>query len=190
MIQIAETLVSEELLKKKFVCELSACKGECCIAGDSGAPLDQDELEILESVYDKVKPYMTKQGIEAVEDQGHYLTDLDNDFVTPLVEGDKECAYVYFDKGIAKCAIEKAYLNGEISWRKPISCHLYPVRLTKMRSGVVALNYDKWSICAPACDNGKALNVKVYRFLREPLIRKFGEQWFSELEEVDQALSR
>jgi hypothetical protein len=190
MIAIGETLVSEDLLKKKFVCELSACKGECCIAGDSGAPLNQDELQTLVDVYDKVKPYMSPEGIAAVEKQGHYLVDSDNDYVTPLVDGDKECAYVYFDNGIAKCTIEKAYLNGEISWKKPISCHLYPVRLNTMRSGVIAVNYEKWDVCKAACDNGKALNVKVYRFLREPLIRRFGEKWFNELEEADQALSR
>jgi hypothetical protein len=190
MISIGETLVSEDILKKKFVCELSACKGECCIAGDSGAPLDQDELDILEEIYPKVKPYMSEDGIKAVEEQGPHVVDSDGDLVTPLIDGHRECAYVYFDHGIAKCAIEKAYYNGDISWKKPVSCHLYPVRLTKMRSGVIAVNYEKWDVCKSACSNGKDLNVKVYRFLREPLIRKFGEQWFSELEEVDEALSR
>ena len=190
MIQIAETLVSEDLLKKKFVCELSACKGECCIAGDSGAPLDEDELPRLEEVYEKVKPYMTAEGIKAIEEQGLYLKDGHGDLVTPLVDGHKECAFVYFENSIAKCSIEKAYLNGEVSWKKPISCHLYPVRLKKMRTGVIAVNYEKWDVCAAACTNGKALDVKVYRFLKEPLIRKFGEQWYSELEEVDTVLSR
>lgn len=188
MLLIENTLVSEDLLKKKFVCELNSCKGECCIAGDSGAPLDEDELPILEQVYEKVKPYMSEAGIKAVEEQGPHLVDSDGDFVTPLVEGNKECAYVYFENSIAKCAIEKAYLNGDISWKKPISCHLYPVRLKKMRTGVTAVNYEKWDVCSAACTNGKALDVKVYRFLKEPLIRKFGEKWFNELEEVDSAL--
>lgn len=183
MIAIDNTLISEDLLEKKFVCDLNACKGECCVAGDSGAPLDKDELPILEEVLEKVKPYMVKKGLAAIKKHGPYVVDGDGDFTTTLVSEGAECAFVYFDEtGIAKCAIEKAYLDGAISWKKPISCHLYPVRISRHK-GYEAVNYSKWDICKPACSCGEKLNVPVYRFLKEPLIRKFGKNWFKQLEQ-------
>lgn len=181
MIAIGNTLVSEEVIEKQFVCDLNACKGACCVKGDYGAPLEKDELEILDKVYDKVKPYMRKEGIEAVEEQGKYLLYERKEWVTPLVKG-KECAYVIFDKGTALCAIEQAYNDGKVKWKKPISCHLYPIRLTKQRNGYEAVNYDRWSICSPACKLGKSLQVPVYRFLKDSLIRKYGKEWYKELE--------
>lgn len=182
MIAIGRTLVSEDLLEKKFVCDLNACKGECCVAGDSGAPLDEDELKVLESIFDKVRPYMVPKGIKAVEKHGPYVVDSDGDYTTTLVSEGAECAFVYFDKDkIARCAIEKAYNEGVISWKKPISCHLYPVRISKYKS-YDAVNYHKWEVCKPACECGKKLDVPVYRFLKEPLIRRYGEQWYRELE--------
>jgi hypothetical protein len=177
MIRIDNTLLSEDIFEKRFVCDLNACKGACCVEGSSGAPLDEDELDILDAIYDKVKPYMRPEGIEAVESQGTYIKDIDGEFVTPLVN-EAECAYVWFDEnGIAKCAIEKAYRQGDISFAKPISCHLYPIRLVKL-SEYIALNYHKWEICAPACTCGEALNVRVLHFLKEPLLRKFGKEWY------------
>lgn len=182
MIAIDKTLISEDLLEKKFVCDLNACKGACCVAGDSGAPLDEDELPLLDSILDKVRPYMVKKGIKAVEKHGAYVVDSDGDYTTTLVSEGAECAFVYFDETkTAKCAIEKAYYEGVITWKKPISCHLYPVRISKHKN-YDAVNYSKWDICKPACACGEKLDVPVYKFLKEPLIRKYGKNWFKQLE--------
>ena len=182
MIAINKTLISEDLLEKKFVCDLNACKGACCVAGDSGAPLDKDELATLDSVLENVKPYMVKKGIKAVEKHGTYVIDSDGDYTTTLVSAGAECAFVFFDTNkIAKCAIEQAFYDGKIEWKKPISCHLYPVRITKHKE-YDAVNYDTWNICKPACECGSKLDVPVYKFLKEPLIRKYGKEWFKELE--------
>lgn len=183
MIAIDNTIVSEDLLEKKFVCDLNTCKGECCVAGDSGAPLEESELKILEEIYEKVKPYMATDGIQAVDEQGVYVIDGDNDLTTPLVDG-KHCAFVLFEKGIAKCSIEKAYNEKKINFKKPVSCHLYPVRITKHKS-YDAVNYDKWDVCKPACKCGEKLDISVYQFLKEPLIRKYGEAWYKELKRYD-----
>jgi hypothetical protein len=181
MIAIQNTLISEDLLEKKFVCDLNACKGECCVAGDSGAPLDEEELELLESVVENVKPYMTKKGIKAIEKKGAWVKDSDGDYTTTLVSEGAECAFVFFDEQkIAKCAIEQAYRDGKIKWQKPISCHLYPIRITKHKN-YDAVNYHKWNICKPACECGAKLNVPVFQFLKEPLIKKYGKEWFNEL---------
>lgn len=182
MIAIDNTLISEDLFDKKFVCDLNACKGACCVAGDSGAPLDKDELPQLEAVLEQVKPYMVKKGVKAIEKHGAYVIDSDGDYTTTLVSDKAECAFVYFDdKKIAKCAIEKAYEEGKIKWKKPISCHLYPIRISQHK-GYEAVNYNKWDVCAPACVCGKKLDVPVYKFLKDPLIRKYGKEWFKQLE--------
>jgi len=181
MIQINNTLISELLLERKFVCDLNACKGACCVAGDSGAPLEMEELSELKKVWGKVKPFLTKEGIKVIEKEGLYNLDKDGDYVTTLING-KECAYTTFDKnGIAKCGIEQAHLAGETDFKKPISCHLYPVRITKLAE-MDALNYSHLQICEPACNCGNELNVSVYRFLKEALIRKYGEDWYEQLE--------
>ena len=186
MIQIKDTVVSEELLKRKFICNLDACKGACCVEGDAGAPLEKNELEELEKVFEVVKPYLSKKNIEALEED-LYTIDQDGDYVTQLVDG-KECAYVFFDeKGITKCSIEQAYLDGKTTFKKPISCHLFPVRLNKYKS-FTAVNYAYWNICDDACDLGEKLGVKTYEFLKEPLIRKFGQEWYDELKLVDEHL--
>lgn len=186
MIAIDNTLVSEDILEKKFVCDLNACKGQCCVSGQSGAPLEESELQIMEKIIDKVKPYMRADGLAVVEQQGVFVVDTDGDYVTPCVDDDKHCAFVYFDTNkIAKCAIEKAYYAGKIKFKKPISCHLYPIRVEKTKY-YTTLNYNKWSICEPACKCGDALDVSVYRFLKEPLIRKFGKRWFNKLEKFAQ----
>ena len=171
-----------DLLEKRFVCDLNACKGACCVAGDSGAPLDKEEIPILEKIVDKVKPYMVKKGVKAIEKHGVYVVDSDGDYTTTLVSEKGECAFVYFDDNkIAKCAIEKAYMEGKVDWKKPISCHLYPVRITAHKN-YDAVNYSKWDVCKPACECGKQLDVPVYKFLKEPLIRKYGKDWFKQLE--------
>ncbi len=148
-----------------------------------GAPLDKDELPLLAEAYEYVKPFMSVEGIKAVEEQGLFVEDFEGDYSTPTI-GDRECAYAIYDENLTlKCAIEQAYLEGIISWKKPISCHLYPIRITKY-DGFEALNYDRWEICNPACSFGQELGVPVYKFLREPLVRKYGEEWFQELEEL------
>jgi hypothetical protein len=182
MIAIENTLISEDVLEKKFVCDLNACKGECCVAGDSGAPLEANELPILNSILNQVKPYMVPAGIAAVDKLGTYVIDADGDYTTTLVSPKAECAFVFFDeKNIAKCAIEKAYQEGKITWQKPISCHLYPIRIDKLKNHE-AVNYNRWDICKPACTCGKKLDVPVYKFLKTPLIRKYGKDWYKQLE--------
>lgn len=182
MFQIGNTIVSDEVLEKEFVCNLSACHGQCCIDGDAGAPLDKEETQILDDIYDKVKPYLRPEGIESIERQGKWVIGEDQGYETPLIDG-KECAYVIFDGKTALCAIEQAYNNKEIDWKKPISCHLYPIRI-KEYAQFSAINYHKWYICDDACSLGKELGVTVYQFLKEPLIRKFGEEWYQELDKV------
>lgn len=183
MFQLGKTLVSEDILDKEFVCNLSACKGACCIHGDAGAPLEETETKILNDIYPKIKPFLRPEGIKAIEKGGAFVVGEDGDFETPLVDGG-ECAYVIFDsKGVALCAIEEAYNNGEIDWKKPVSCHLYPVRV-KDYSEFSAVNYHRWPICDDACSLGKELKVPIYRFVKEALIRKFGENWYSALESV------
>jgi len=182
MFQIGNTIVSDEVLEKEFVCNLSACHGQCCIDGDAGAPLDKEETQILDDIYDKVKPYLRPEGIESIERQGKWVIGEDQGYETPLIDG-KECAYVIFDGKTALCAIEQAYNNKEINWKKPISCHLYPIRI-KEYAQFSAINYHKWYICDDACSLGKELGVTVYQFLKEPLIRKFGEEWYQELDKV------
>lgn len=183
MFQLGKTIVSEDIIEKDFTCNLSACKGACCIDGDEGAPLEKEEAEILQEIYPKIKPFLRQDGIKAIEKQGVFVTNEENELETPLVN-DADCAYVNFDdRGIAFCGIEEAYNQGEISWKKPVSCHLYPVRV-KDYSEFSAVNYHKWQICDDACKLGKELQIPIYRFVKDALIRKFGEDWYMELEKV------
>lgn len=184
MIIIEDVLLSEDLFEEKFVCDLAACKGACCVEGDSGAPLTEEEASMLDDIYDEVAPFMNEAGKKAVEEQGFFTVDADNELVTPLVNG-KECAYVNFDeKGTALCSIEQAYNNKKIDFKKPISCHLYPIRESKT-SHYATLNYHHWPICDPARACGHDLNVKVYKFTKEALVRRFGESWYNLLEEAE-----
>lgn len=184
LLEVQDKVVSLDIFEKRFVCDLSACKGACCIEGDSGAPLTLEEVSILEDSIDILKPYMRQEGIEAVEETGVFYMDWDNEPVTTLVNG-KECAFVAFDeKGTALCAIEQANKDGKLDFKKPISCHLYPIRAKKFHE-FEALNYNTWDICSPACACGEKLNVKVYKFLKEPLIRAYGEGFYKELEIAD-----
>jgi len=182
MFQLGKTIVSEEIIENDFLCNLSACKGACCIDGEAGAPLEEEELQILMDIYPKVKPFLSKKGIKAIEEQGLFVTH-EGEYETPLVKG-KDCAYVILnEKGTALCGIEEAYNQGEIDWKKPVSCHLYPVRVQDY-SEFSAVNYHKWEICDDACSLGKELQVPIYKFVKEALIRKFGEDWYEELEKV------
>jgi len=183
MFQLGKTIVSEDIIQRDFVCNLSACKGACCIEGDAGAPLAKEEVQVLKDIYPNVKPFLRKEGIQAIEEQGTSIITKLNELETPLINGGA-CAYVNFnDKGIAQCGIEEAYNHGKTSFKKPISCHLYPIRI-KEYSEFSAVNYNKWNICDDSCTLGKELQVPVYRFVKEALIRKFGEDWYDQLEQA------
>jgi hypothetical protein len=180
MILIDDTVISSDIADEFFVCDLAKCKGACCVEGDLGAPLEEEELEILERIQEEIKPFLSEVGLKEIEKMGAWVKDDDGDFSTPVIEG-RECAYALYDeKGHLKCGIEQAYFAGKTDFRKPISCHLYPIRLAKL-ADYTALNYDRWSICSDACSNGSSLGVPIYVFLKEPLIRKFGEKWYGEL---------
>jgi hypothetical protein len=176
-----------DVFEKHFVCDLNACKGACCVEGDSGAPLLKEEEKILDEIYEKVKPYMRKEGITEIENQGISVYDADGDLTTSLVNN-RECVFVTFENGITKCTIEKAYLDGKTEFKKPISCHLFPIRIKEYRD-FDAVNYEEIKICKPACECGSKLEVPVYVFLKEPLIRKYGEAWYKELLEAARILS-
>jgi hypothetical protein len=180
MIQIENTIISDDIVTKKFACNLHECKGACCILGDSGAPVEADEIALLKTEYQNFKPFMRPEGIKAVEESGFYYTDSEFDTVTMLING-KECAYTYIDpNGIAYCAIEKAYLERKTVFRKPISCRLYPIRVKQLNE-LTAVNHNEWDICKPAVVNGEIHQIKVFEFLKEPLIANFGKEWFEQL---------
>jgi len=183
MIQLGKTIVSQDLIEKEFVCNLGACKGECCVAGEAGAPLTQEESKTLETIFPKLKPFLRKEGVAVIQKQGAWIKATDGDIETPLVNG-AECAYVSFTpEGIASCGIEDAHNAGVVDFRKPISCHLYPVRVQHY-SEFAAVNYHRWPICDDACSLGKELQVPVYKFVKDALIRKFGEDWYNELDKI------
>ena len=180
MLLINEILISEEIFDEFFVCNLTACKGACCVEGDYGAPLIEEEKNILENLYTKIEPYLNDAGKKAIEEQGKYVF-VGKEVATTLVDN-QECAYAIFEDGIAKCGIEKAWKDGAIDFQKPISCHLYPIRLSKLDS-YIAINYSEWDICSAACSYGESLKVPVFQFLKDPIIRKFGEEFYNLLEE-------
>lgn len=184
MLIVGDVLVSDELIDRCFCCDLDTCKGACCVDGDYGAPVAPEEVADLDENYPAFKKYMTEEGIAVVEDNGDtFVYDGEGDFATPLVASNKACAFAYFEDGMCLCAIEKAFLNGEISFRKPISCYLYPIRVKKV-GNYLALNYHHWDICQCACKKGKELQLPAYKFLKEPLIRLLGEAWYADLEKA------
>ena len=177
MIQIGTSIVSLDIFDRHFVCDLAKCRGMCCVCGESGAPLEDSETGILEKIYPKVKKYMTRAGIAAVEKYGVYDTDWDSDRVTPLIGKSEDCAYSFKENGIVYCAVEKAFINGEIDFRKPVSCHLYPIRITRC-GDFEAVNYHNWDICK---NTAEKTGTPLYIFLKEPLTRKYGSKWYGEL---------
>ena len=189
MIEIDDKIVSLDLLRESFACDLGACKGACCVEGNAGAPLEMDEVDTLEEEYENYKPYMTPEGIAEVERQGFMVVDADGDYTTPLVD-DAECAYSYCENGVTLCAIERAWADGKTSFRKPVSCHLYPIRVVNFSNGTVGLNYHRWDVCAGARVCGKRLGIPVYRSLREPIIRRFGEEFYKALECAEEYLKK
>ena len=197
MIVIDNILVSDDVVEKQFVCDLAKCKGGCCEEGDAGAPLDDEELDIILQLYEKIKPYLTDAAIAEIEKkarlndavgQGKYLYNKEFGWVTPTLGNDREiCVYGSRDeKGIIKCAFEQAYYDGVISWKKPVSCHLFPVIAHKGKNGNHdRVNYEpREKLCNPACGLGKKLQVSTYEFLKEPLIRKYGEEFYHALDRV------
>lgn len=187
MIAIDQVLISDAVIDEQFVCDLNKCKGGCCEDGDAGAPLEKEELDKLVEVYETVKPYMTAAGIRETERQGKYLYDREFGWVTPTIGGEM-CAYAFRDEtGIIKCAIEKAWLEGKIDWKKPLSCHLFPIRIkrSKRDPDVEYVNYEpREDLCKAACKLGKRLKVPVYVFLKDAIIRKYGEEFYQALEQT------
>ena len=188
MIEIDNTVVSLDVIEKKFSCDISRCKGYCCVHGASGAPLEDGEEEILKRIYPEIKPFLREEGIRAIDEQGTSVIDTDGEIVTPLVDGE-ECAYAIFEKGIARCGIERAYEQGATNFNKPISCHLYPIRIKKYQN-FEAVNYDVWHICDSARDRGRELNVTVYDFTKAALIRKYGKEYCAKLEMAGREFSQ
>lgn len=180
MIIIENTSISDDLYLVNFCCHLEKCLGACCVAGDAGAPLDDSEISVLEDELEQLKPYMTERGIKTVEEQGVFDYDIQGKFVTPLVNGG-ECAFANFRNGIAYCAIEKAFFDHKTTFRKPVSCHLYPVRITTYKD-FEAVNYHKWNICKAALKIGNRERIPLYKFLKEALVRKYGAEWYNKLE--------
>lgn len=180
MIQIGNTLISDDVKDQFFVCDLNKCKGACCVEGDLGAPVDKSELLAIEEVVEVVKPYLSEEAVAALEEHGPYLLDEEGDFSTTTINN-RECAFSFYDDDrILKCGIEQAWKDGKTDFQKPISCHLYPIRVVKLQE-FLALNYDRWHICSPACELGSQLSVPVYKFLKNALTKRFGDDWYKAL---------
>ncbi|MCB0569007.1 MAG: DUF3109 family protein [Phaeodactylibacter sp.] len=192
MLLIRDVLISDDVIEKQFLCNLSACKGACCWEGDYGAPLDEEELGVLKHIYEQVAPFLLPEGRQAIREQGVFTYYEDNDsFGTPLVNNGP-CAYMIYDEqGVAKCGIEQAFLAGKTDFKKPISCHLYPIRVAgNPELGFVALNYDEWDICSAACTLGKQKQIPVYQFVKDAIIRKYGQDFYDELDAAAQHLGQ
>jgi len=184
MVIVGDILIHDDVLSEYFLCKLDACKGACCWEGDWGAPLETEELHTLEAIYPELQPFLRPEARAVIEDKGLYVWyDEPKEYGTALMD-DGACVFLTFDeRGIAQCGIEQAWKAGAVDYRKPISCHLYPVRVSKNEDvGFEALNYDRWDICSEACRAGASEKVRLYRFVREALIRKYGTEWYEELE--------
>ena len=181
IIQIGDVLVSEDVVLEYFACDYPVCKGCCCIIGDSGAPLEEEELEPIEKWYDTYSPLMREEGRKTVAEKGFFEIDRDGDIVTPIVPGSEECAFCHFEGENCFCSMERLFLSGKTSFRKPVSCWLYPIRITQLTGGGKALNVDRQPICKEAFEKGRRDGIRVYQFLREPLIFLFGEEFYAAL---------
>ena len=189
MIQIQQTIISDDIFKEHFICDLCKCKGQCCVDGESGAPLEQHEFEDINEILPAIRDDLSPAAQELINEQGIAYTDYDGELVTSIIKG-RECVFTYFDEnGVCKCAIDKAYREGRINVQKPISCHLYPIRL-KEYVEFTAVNYHKWSVCEPATVLGREKGLPLFQFLKEPLIRKFGEEWYSEVCEAAKLIEK
>lgn len=188
IIQVGEVILTSEILTEYFCCDLEACKGICCVEGDSGAPLTLDEVGEMENVLDEVWPDLSAQAQSVIDRQGVAYTDAEGDLVTSIVQG-RDCVFTcYGTDGCCYCASDKAFREGRTAWDKPISCALYPIREKHFRDGSVGLQYHRWDICRPAVEKGRRLNLNLYQFLKAPLVRRFGQAWYDELCEAAQQL--
>lgn len=188
IIQVGEVILTSEILTEYFCCDLEACKGICCVEGDSGAPLTLDEVGEMENVLDEVWPDLSAQAQSVIDRQGVAYTDAEGDLVTSIVQG-RDCVFTcYGTDGCCYCASDKAFREGRTAWDKPLSCALYPIREKHFRDGSVGLQYHRWNICRPAVEKGRRLNLKLYQFLKAPLVRRFGQAWYDELCEAAQQL--
>lgn len=180
MIQIQNTLISDDIFEEQFICDLCKCKGQCCVEGESGAPITWEEFEQINEILPQIRKDLSTKALEVIDRQGIAYTDTDGELVTSIIDG-RECVFASFDAdGVCKCTIDSAFREGRISVQKPISCHLYPIRLHEY-ADFTAVNYHRWSVCRPAQKLGRKEGLPLYRFLREPLIRKFGEAWYQEM---------
>ena len=188
MIQIDDKVIGTAVLDECFICDLSKCLGACCVHGISGAPLEVDEIAILEEEIANILPYLKPEGVKAIEEQGVAVADFEGELTTPLINGE-ECAYCIGENGVSFCGIEKAYNAKKTTYLKPISCHLYPIRVKKF-GDTIALNYDRWDICKPAIALGNKEGVAVYKFLKGPIVRRFGEDFYAQLDEAAAMLKK
>ncbi len=180
MLQIGDTIISMDVIESQFICDLCKCKGQCCVDGDAGAPLEEEENDKINEILPIIWDELSSKAQELITKQGISYRDYDGELVTSIIKG-KECVFTFFDEnGVCKCVLDTAYRDGRISFPKPISCHLYPIRLQKYKD-FTAVNYHNWSVCNPAVKLGKKEGVALYKFLKEPLIRKFGEEWYMEV---------
>jgi hypothetical protein len=186
MIIHEDTLISEDLFEQNFICNLSKCKGACCVEGDQGAPLSKEEIAAIGENLEQIKPYLTPASLSAINQKGYWETDPEGDLVTTCLPSG-ECNFSIYKNGILSCGMEQAWKDGKSTFRKPISCHLYPIRISQVGQ-YEALNYHRWDVCKPACTLGNEHKVPVYSFLKDALIRKFGEPWYNELDGIAQAL--
>jgi len=187
MIIVQNIIVDEDLLEEEFACNLTACHGACCVSGDGGAPLEAEETEILDAIQKQIRPYLTEEGKAVLNEKGNWTQTLSqgiNYLETPLHGKRGACAYAIFENDIALCGIEKAWKAGATDFRKPISCHLYPIRVEKQNNGMQMLQYHRWAVCNPACVNGKKIGMPVYKFLKEAIIRAYGQDFYNELDEI------
>ena len=189
MVEIGRTILSRDIFEKHFLCDVLKCKGACCIEGDSGAPLTEDESVLIKKEYLKFEEYLPKKHKYEIKKQGFSVIDSDGDLVTPLVD-ERQCAYSYYNSnGILKCAIEKAHTEGKTEIRKPISCHLFPIRITQYKR-FDAVNYQELDICKPGRACGASVKLPLYKFLKEPLVKKYGEEWYKEVEIAAEYLNK
>lgn len=187
IIQVGDVLVSPDIITEKFCCDLDKCKGECCVEGDSGAPLTMDEIAGIEDALDIVWNDMSASAQAVVDKQGVAYNDRDGDLVTSIVNG-KDCVFTCYENGCCLCALERAYRGGKTKFIKPIYCALYPIREKRFAGGLVGLNYNRWDVCRPAVEKGRELGLPVYKFLEGPLVRRFGKEWYQELCEIAETL--
>ena len=183
ILEIGGILISSEILTEYFCCDYEKCKGICCVEGDAGAPVTMEEIAAIEESLDIVWGDLSASAQSVIDKQGVAYSDKDGDLVTSIVRG-KDCVFTCYDGDNCLCALEKAFRNGQSTFCKPISCALYPIREKNFGNGLIGLNYNRWVVCKDAVEKGKALHLPVYQFLKEPLIRRFGETWYNELCEV------